>query len=217
MQPHIQAGLGSNSNVCAVYKTRPVQETPLDDAQLCLRARRHQSFQSLRVNLARQAKKLEEMKGVAVPAAKLKSKQRKETRLENSMKNDSAREFATLKLKQALAVRVDGRSACSSCSWLSCSSRSEAVCMVAALSLALCQMLSQGNCMRLATVTDFAVCARQTAFIIFAAYRVISTKCALSLHHDLSAPALACSDSTLIGAGPRAFLQQHSTHASTDH
>ncbi len=68
-------------------------------------ARRHQSFQSLRANLARQAKKLEEMKGVAVPTAKLKSKQRKESRLENSMKNDSAREFATLKLKQGLAVR----------------------------------------------------------------------------------------------------------------
>ena len=68
-------------------------------------ARRHQSFKSLRTNLARQAKKLEEMKGVAVPTAKLKSKQRKESRLENSMKNDSAREFATLKLKQGLAVR----------------------------------------------------------------------------------------------------------------
>ncbi len=72
---------------------------------LLLPAHRHQSFQSLRANLARQAKKLEEMKGVAVPTAKLKSKQRKESRLENSMKNDSAREFATLKLKQGLAVR----------------------------------------------------------------------------------------------------------------
>ena len=77
-----------------------------DALSAVLHSRRHQSFQSLRVNLARQAKKLEEMKGVAVPAAKLKSKQRKETRLENSMKNDSAREFASLKLKQALAVRM---------------------------------------------------------------------------------------------------------------
>ena len=72
---------------------------------LPLPTRRHQSFQSLRANLARQAKKLEEMKGVAVSTSKLKSKQRKESRLENSMKHDSAREFASLKLKQGLAVR----------------------------------------------------------------------------------------------------------------
>ncbi len=107
---HMQAGLEAAVMFVPLMR-HDLCRRPHRDV-LVLPPRRHQSFQSLRVNLARQAKKLEEMKGVAVPAAKLKSKQRKETRLENSMKNDSAREFATLKLKQALAVRSNANLAC---------------------------------------------------------------------------------------------------------
>ena len=39
-----------------------------------------------------------------VATGKLKSKQKKEKQLENSMRNDSAKEFATMKLKQTMAV-----------------------------------------------------------------------------------------------------------------
>lgn len=69
---------------------------------LWLMVYRHQSFQSLRVSLARQAKKLEEIKAAPAVPGKLKSKQKREKQIENQMRNDSAREFTTVKLKQSV-------------------------------------------------------------------------------------------------------------------